>query len=127
MNADIMHLVGNILETHPLQGNSRVCNKLLGFLSACTSHERITQKTLQVYTGLMVGVDLRFITNQIDYITTNLPKVVLNQLSVSGKPKWYRASQQHVDKTLLLQLLFTNEDWTKIDTRFGTSKPTTRE
>lgn len=142
---DIVDLVSRVIKRHPLEGNSRICNKLVSFLStydtkkqqvrghayastdeeiitneAKALYERITEKTRKVYSKLIKDTDLVSICNQIDEISSSLPNLPhgVNQLSVSRQPNWYSSSEQFVDKTILLQLLFKSDEmssWQKIE------------
>lgn len=126
---DIILLVSKLLEIHPLQGNSRVCNKLLSFLStlddikvlshisllAQSLYSRIVNSTLPIYKKHIESVDINYLAHKIDLLSEKLSNSQVDQLTVSHLPKWYNTSQQYVDKQSLLKLLYTNKDWTKAD------------
>lgn len=126
---DISNLVLLVMENHPLQGNSRLCNKLLSFLSGLKGrfsssqsqarrlYSRIIEETSNTYKDLTSKVNLDEVEKQIDEIGKKWLKVLaggLKQSSVSGIPKWYNPSEPFVDQTFHLHLLFKIDemsDW----------------
>lgn len=122
------------IHAHPLKGSSRLCNKLLSFVTdqndsihsavvkkACEFYDTITNMTLETYSKLIENVDLQTIADEIDEIIETLPKVRLNQLLVSPKPSWYPTEEEvkqkstfepspYVDPTVLLQLIFKSDE-----------------
>lgn len=140
LNEEKKQLIFKILETHLLQGDSRLCNKLLSFLShekidfhdailpkAKDLYRRITHQILDIYTQQIANIDLKSIEDQIDQVFTENPKVAPKQTDVSRIPKWYSSSKFVVDKRILLQLLFQTDeagDWSRVEYASMKSKTT---
>lgn len=136
---DIHDLLLRVMKSHPLEGNSRLCNKLLTFLSdlkavcfrnpitliedfANQLSSNIAEETLKTYNDLIAQVNLTEVGRQINEITQNyLTKLpgCLSQVSVSGLPKWYNPSERDVDQSFLLHLLFKIDEISDLEIMFA--------
>ena len=123
-----------MLHNHPLEGNIRICNKLLSLLKQCDSavHKRITllaaevlrqieSKATSVYQQMLTKIDMKDMVSSIHKISESKTHKLkdLKQTSLTGIPPWYKNADDLVDQAIIVRLLLHSDgllDWSLLPT-----------
>jgi len=127
MEPELVGFLDWMVTNSPLSGNIRVCNKLLPLLkntdekvntlltsNAKSLHDRIEEKTAEVYQKMLFECNIKELIQHIQHIDqTKTVKLKENkQSTLTGVPVWYLDADSLVKQTVLVQLLLTSTELT---------------
>lgn len=128
LQADLADFVEWLLKHHPLEGNIRLCNKILPLCNssfhkqfvdaAAQLHKSIEGQSAVAYNELVQSTNLDLLIAEIDQISLTatttwqqqssqhkLPDTNIKNNYIVGVPRWYTRADDVVDNKILAQLL----------------------
>lgn len=129
--SDALQLVENIFKRHPNEGDSKLCNKLVGIVPSNSNldHQDICEQARNLYVQITKEIQDVYAQSTTSSELDSLAKAIIAQtksLSIdphatliqpSNKPSWYRKSRAPVARNIILQLLFQSnslEKWENV-------------